>query len=149
MHDAIRTLIQGQHSCVLATSLDNRPHTSLMGFAPSEDCMTFFMATYRNTNKFANLQANPEVCLLVDNRATQPGSNRLETMALTVHGRVEILHDPEQCRTVADLLRRNLPHLRDFLAGEDIVLIAVRATNFLLLHGPTDATYETVPPIDT
>ncbi len=143
MHDAIRALIQGQHSCVLATSQDNRPHTSLMGFAPSEDCTTFFMATYRNTNKFANLQANPYVSLFLDDRGTHPEHGRRETMALTIHGLAEILEIPEQCRTVADRLRQRLPHLRDFLDGPDIAFIAVQAADFLLLRGPIEAIFET------
>ena len=143
MHDAIRALIQDQQSCVLATSQDNRAHTSLMGFAPSEDCTTFFMATYRNTHKFANLQANPHVSLLLDDRGTHPEHGRRETMALTIHGLAEILEIPEQCLVVADLLRRRLPHLRDFLDGPEIVFIAVRAADFLLLRGPIEAIFET------
>jgi nitroimidazol reductase NimA-like FMN-containing flavoprotein (pyridoxamine 5'-phosphate oxidase superfamily) len=143
MHDTIRALIQGRQSCVLATSLDNQPHTSLMGFAPSDDCTTFFMATYRNTNKFANLQVNPQVSLLLDDRGTHPGQDRRETKALTVHGRAEILTNPEQCRAVADILRRRLPHLQDFLDSPDIAFIAVQAVDFLLLQGPTEAIFET------
>jgi general stress protein 26 len=144
MHDAIHVLIQNEQSCVLATSQDNQPHTSLMGFAPSEDYTTFFMATYRNTNKFANLQANPHVSLLLDDRGTHPEQDRRETKALTIHGRAEFLEDPKQCRAVADILRRRLPHLQDFLDGPDIAFIAVQAVDFLLLQGPTEAIFETV-----
>lgn len=143
MHDTIRGLIQSQQSCVLATSQDNQPHTSLMGFAPSEDCTTFFLATYRNTNKFANLQANPQVSLLLDDRGTHLRQDHRETKALTVHGRADILKDPEQCRVVADILGQRLPHLQDFLNGPDIAFIAVQAADFLLLHGPTEAIFET------
>ncbi len=149
MHDAIRALIQGQHSCVLATSQDNRPHTSLMGFAPSEGCTTFFMATYRNTNKFANLQANPHVSLFLDDRDERPEDGRRETEALTVHGRAEILENPAECRAVADTLRRRLPHLRKFLDGPDIAFIAVQAADFLLLRGPTEAIFEAATPQNT
>lgn len=144
MHDAIRALIQGRQSCVLATSQDNQPHTSLMGFAPSDNCTTFFMATYRNTTKFANIQVNPRVSLLLDDRAAHPGRDRRETKALTVHGRAEILEDPEQCRAVADILRQRLPHLLDFLNGPDVAFIAVQAEDFLLLQGPIEAIFETV-----
>ena len=142
MHDAIRKLIQSQDICVLATSRNNTPHASLMGYVPSEDCSTFFLATYRNTTKFANLQANPEVSLLLDDRSAHPDRNRLETAALTVHGRAEILHNAKRRTAAADLLQRNLPHLHDFLAGEEIEFIAVTATDFLLLQGPTAAVHE-------
>ncbi|SMP53504.1 pyridoxamine 5'-phosphate oxidase family protein [Desulfonatronum lacustre] len=148
MHDSIRELIQSQNACVLATSRNNAPHASLMGFVPSEDCSTFFLATYRNTTKFANIQANPEVSLLLDDRAAHPVQDRRETKALTVHGRAEILKDLEQCRTVADILRRRLPHLQDFLNGPDIAFIAVQAVDFLLLQGPTEAIFETADPSD-
>ncbi|WP_045220210.1 pyridoxamine 5'-phosphate oxidase family protein [Desulfonatronum thioautotrophicum] len=146
MHDAIRDLIQSQTICVLATSQDNTPHTSLMGYVPSQDCTTFYLATYRNTHKFANLLANPNVSLLVDNRTAKTGSQRLETMALTVHGHVQILQDPEACQSAAELLRSHLPHLQEFLAGKDIAFIAVHAKDFLLLHGPTEAIFETAKP---
>ena len=142
MHEAIRRLIQSQDICVLATSRIDTPHTSLMGYAPSEDCSTFFLATYRSTTKFANLMANPEVSLLLDDRNAHPGHQRQRTAALTVHGRAEVLRDPEQRAVAAALLHHALPHLRDFLAGREIEYIAVRARDFLLLQGPTEAVHE-------
>jgi len=66
VHDATRKLIQSQDICVLTTFRNDTPRASLMGYIPSEDYLTFFLATYRNTTKFANLQTNPEASLLLD-----------------------------------------------------------------------------------
>lgn len=142
MHTSIRTLIQNQDILVLATADTTTPHTSLMAFAPSDDCTTFYMATYRNTSKFANIAANPRVSLLVDNRC-DGGRDRRETMALTVHGQAEILQDPERVQAASDLLRQRQPRLEDFLSGRDIVFIAVKASHFLLVQGPSTLYHET------
>lgn len=142
MENAISSLIQGEDVCVLATAQDNVPHASLMAYVPSEDSTTFFMATYRNTRKFANIQANPGVCLLLDDRSGHDRERRLETRALTVHGRAEVIQDRAEQEAVLALLRSRLPHLRDFLASDEIACIAVRAGGFQLLHGPVSAVYE-------
>ncbi|GAB6058207.1 pyridoxamine 5'-phosphate oxidase family protein [Desulfonatronum parangueonense] len=162
MDESIRTLIQSQDILVLATSDNNIPHTSLMAYVPSADSTTFFMATYRNTSKFANIISNPQVSLLLDDRnahppgdpfakssenpsenpSGDPSGNRLKTMALTVHGEAVVLQDPEQSKAVADALRQKHSHLHSFLEGKDIAFLAVHATTFQLLKGPTSTIFE-------
>ena len=137
MDQSIRTLIQSQDILVLATSDNNIPHTSLMAYVPSENCTTFFMATYRNTSKFANIISNPRVSLLLDDRNADPSRDRLKTMALTVHGKAVVLDDPVQCKAVGDALRQKHSHLRTFLEGKEIAYLAVQASTFQLLTGPT------------
>ncbi len=142
MQNRVRELIQSQDICVLATSQDGVPHASLMAYAVSEDCTTFFMATYRNTTKFANIQANPSVCLLLDNRNSDPARDRLATLALTIQGRAEIVQDQSEKKTIAALLHEKLPHFQKFLAGEAIEFITIQTAGFLLMQGPTKAIYE-------
>ncbi|SDB03277.1 Pyridoxamine 5'-phosphate oxidase [Desulfonatronum thiosulfatophilum] len=143
MDESIRTLIQSQDILVLATSLNNIPHTSLMAYVPSADSMTFFMATYRNTSKFANIISNPQVSLLLDDRNAHPSRDRLKTMALTIHGEAVVLQDPVQCKAVADALRQKHSHLQNFLEGKEIAFLAVQAATFQLLKGPTSTIFET------
>ncbi len=142
MQQKIRHVIQSQDICVLATSRHNVPHTSLMAYVASEDCTTFFMATYRNTRKFANILSNSEVSLLLDNRNENTPRNRLDFQSLTIHGKAEILQNPDKITHAERLLHQKHPHLHDFLAGEGIAFIAIKAADFLLLEGPVSAVYE-------
>lgn len=142
MHEHIRELIQSQGMCVLATARDNTPHTSLMAYAVSRDCQTFFMATLRDTTKFSNIQANPNVCLLLDNRRDHPEHDRLATRALTVHGRAVIVQDPVSRKNCIAMIGARHPHLRDFLGRDQIQCIRVMADNYLLLQGPVSSIYE-------
>jgi nitroimidazol reductase NimA-like FMN-containing flavoprotein (pyridoxamine 5'-phosphate oxidase superfamily) len=143
MHKKINELIRGQNICVLATSRDNVPHASLMAFTASDDCSMFFMATYRETAKFANIQANPAVSLLLDNRGDPSAADRSQAMALTVHGQAEVISQPAEHEAILAGLRAKAPHLSDFLQSKDIALIRVTAQSMLLIQGPTQILHQT------
>lgn len=142
MHKKISDLIRGQDICVLATSRDNVPHASLMAFTASVDCTMFFMATYRETTKFANIQANPAVSLLLDNRESPSAAERSQAMALTVHGQAEVISQPGEYEAILASLRTGLPHLGDFLHTKDLALIRVTAQGMLLIQGPTQILHQ-------
>ncbi|HDQ41614.1 MAG TPA: hypothetical protein ENN39_11375 [Desulfonatronum sp.] len=108
-----------------------------MAYAVSEDCTFFFMATYRNTTKFANIQANPNVCLLLDDRNKHSVRDREATLALTMRGRAAIVQDQPERKVVAALLHEKLPHFRKFLAGIEIEFIKIHVADYLLMQGPT------------
>ena len=86
MIEKIKDLIKRKDMCVLATAFDNKPHCSLMAYVTDDDCGAIYMVTGRETTKYRNISANPQVSLLIDTREEHPGDSRPKAQALTVSG---------------------------------------------------------------
>jgi general stress protein 26 len=64
----VRELLSKQKLGVLASVNNGMPHTSIVGFACSDDLHHIYFGTPIATIKYANLRNNPRVEILVDNR---------------------------------------------------------------------------------
>jgi nitroimidazol reductase NimA-like FMN-containing flavoprotein (pyridoxamine 5'-phosphate oxidase superfamily) len=141
MLDQMKALARSKTVCVLATIAGSKPYCSLMAYATDEECREVYMATRRDTNKFRNLTENTSVSLLIDTRETLP---RSQAQALTVEGVCAPIVDPaRKDRARARLLEKN-PHLEEFLAHPECVLLRVEIKAFLLLKGLTEAHHATL-----
>jgi uncharacterized pyridoxamine 5'-phosphate oxidase family protein len=73
MDDVIRNklvrLFEAQKFAILATDCHGKPYTSIIAFAVAQDLSQMIFVTPRNTAKYANLTANPNVAIFVDNRS--------------------------------------------------------------------------------
>ena len=69
LRGVLRTLFDGQRLAVLATHSEGQPYCSLVAFVPSDDLRDLVFATTRATRKFANMQGDERVALLVDSRS--------------------------------------------------------------------------------
>lgn len=129
---------------MLATCAVARPHASLMRFAVSPEAPgaggEFWLATLRETRKWANLLANPNASLLLDDRGLdgQAGQSGQPGLALTV----EAQHRPfagteERLRARAGLLSRH-PDLGDFLALPGVEVFRLVPLRYQLLSGLTE-----------
>ncbi|MBN1850383.1 MAG: pyridoxamine 5'-phosphate oxidase family protein [Deltaproteobacteria bacterium] len=141
MIEKMKGLIKQKDMCVLATAFDNRPHCSLMAYVTDDDCGEFYMATGRETTKYKNLTANPQVSLLIDTREEHAGDLRPETRALTVSGVFEPIADEDRRRGIQTRLLGRHPHLRGLMEKPDAEILCVRVLSFLLLDGVSDAHY--------
>jgi nitroimidazol reductase NimA-like FMN-containing flavoprotein (pyridoxamine 5'-phosphate oxidase superfamily) len=141
MLDQMKTLAKSKTVCVLATVAGSKPYCSLMAYATDEECREVYMATQRGTKKFRNLTENASVSLLIDTRETLP---RSQAQALTVEGVCAPIDDPaRKDRARSRLLEKN-PHIEDFLAHPECVLLRVEIKSFLLLKGLTEAHHATL-----
>ena len=132
----IMELVQAQGHCVLATCADDRPHASLMSFCPAPDGREFWLATLRDTRKYANLCANPRACLLLDDRAGD--RTGAPTLALTVEAELAAFADPaDEARARQALLARH-PELEAFLALDGVRVLRFVGRSYQLLSGPTE-----------
>jgi hypothetical protein len=116
-----------------------------MSYVTDPSCDTVIMATLKHSTKFENIAENPRVSLLVDTRDSRGRGDHGSVQALTVAGEIEI--EPDETRDAearARLLERH-PLLRAILEDPDSVLLYVRIESFLLLDGPTHASFETNP----
>jgi nitroimidazol reductase NimA-like FMN-containing flavoprotein (pyridoxamine 5'-phosphate oxidase superfamily) len=138
MLDQMKALARSKTLCALATIAGSKPYCSLMAYATDEECREVYMATRRDTQKFRNLTENTSVSLLIDTRETLP---RRQAQALTVEGVCAPIVDKDRAR--ARLLEKN-PHLEEFLAHPECVLLRVEIKSFLLLKGLTEAHHATL-----
>ncbi len=120
-----------QRFAALATQGGDVPYTSLVAFAVTPDLRRVVFPTRTGTRKFANLEANPRVALLVDNRSNSPDDYR-NAAALTVIGSVR-----SECGLEADegrqLLLARHPILSAFLAAPDGRIATVTVAEYLLV----------------
>ena len=117
----IQALLHSQIQAVLATEHQHQPHTSLMAFVVTPDLRRMGLATLRATRKYANLQANPQVSLLIDNRCNKAADYR-NAVAISVHGAIheaDAAHRPE----LLQLYLNRHPTLRDFVTAADCALL--------------------------
>ena len=130
--DTLRTFLGSQKSMVLATLSDTGPYCSLMAFAVSPDLATLVLATPRNTEKYKNILARPQVSLLADNRKNADADPD-EAMAVTILGAAfEVTSDRmEECK---EMLEQAHPALHRFFQNPDTAFIAVRVSRYVVVE---------------
>ncbi len=131
--------------CVLATVSEGKPHCSLMAYSVDRSCEEIYMVTSRNTRKFENILANPNVSILIDSREIKP---RSKAQALTVEGTCKKITETEKKVKVRKILSEKHSHLYKILDNPDAEILSVRVKSFLFLDGLTDAYFEKLDGID-
>jgi heme iron utilization protein len=128
----LHALFDSQRYAVLATEDRGQPFTSLMAFAVTEDLRQLVILSDRNTRKFANLAANRQVALLVDDRENK-STDTLESIAVTVLGSA-FEADANEGDALARLFLARHPGLADFAATPACVVVRVEVGAFLLVQ---------------
>ena len=82
----LHQLFASQKLAVLSTQQQGQPYASLIAFAASDDLKELYFATPRATRKYAYLEANPKVALLIDSRSNQD-SDIHQAIAATAVGK--------------------------------------------------------------
>lgn len=119
----IDRLFNAQLQGVLATQQQAQPYTSLMAFAHTPDLRFLIFATYRDTQKHANLLLNSAVSFLIDDRSNDPIDYQ-RTVAISVCGCAQAIPDAERPALLAIYLAKH-PSLRDFVNSPDCALLRV------------------------
>jgi nitroimidazol reductase NimA-like FMN-containing flavoprotein (pyridoxamine 5'-phosphate oxidase superfamily) len=132
----LRPLFATQLYAVLGTHGGEQVTLNLMAFAATEDLRSLILVTERATAKYANLQSEPRVAMLVDNRSNQ-GSDTQTAMALTVHGVAEEVTGAEREQLALRLLARH-PQLDAFVQGPTCALFRVNVKRYELVVGLYD-----------
>jgi nitroimidazol reductase NimA-like FMN-containing flavoprotein (pyridoxamine 5'-phosphate oxidase superfamily) len=128
----LRALFDSQRYAVLATDDCGQPFTSLMAFAATDDLRHLVILSDRNTRKFANLAANRQVALLVDDRGNKTTDTQ-ESIAVTALGRA-VEADAENGDALAQLFLARHPGLADFAASPDCAVVRVEVSGYLLVE---------------
>ena len=131
-------MIAENNFCVLATCSNHLPNSSLMQYICNESCTQLFMLTLKGSVKQLNIAANPNVSLLIDNRAARSNAH---IQALTVYGTAEFIQEAEKIKEIVQLLVEQNGELGKIAADSQLMVIRVRAEKFLLLDGVNDKSY--------
>lgn len=137
-------VLKDEDMCVLATVAGGVPHCSLMAYITDEKCRKVYMVTHRKTKKYANLLANPAVCLLIDTRISGTRFPRENVQALTVSGTFELVQEEELAAGLRSRFVKAHPQLQEFAQASDAQVFAVKLRELQLLRDATDASYETL-----
>jgi len=128
--------------CVMATSSpDGAPHASLMSYAALPDLRYIYMATPANTRKWANLSANPEMAVLLDERELSRPGERDRSRSLTVSGRHDPLDDRTERHAALEFLTGKHPELGRFLYRPGTEIIRLRPLVLTLMTGAENAEF--------
>ena len=124
----LRDLLHSQRFAVLATDDHGQPFASLMAFAATEDLGHLVLLTERTTRKFANLEANGRVALLIDDRGNV-GSDTQDSVAVTAIGEAEEV-SPETGAPLLELYLARHPYLAAFAASPSCAIVRVKISSY-------------------
>lgn len=141
MIEFIKNVIKSQEMCVLATSAEGLPHTSLMAYVADVEVQHMYMITHRNTKKFENLEINPLVSLLIDTRSVETGESREKIVALTVSGECFLVEEDGEILGIKEAFCNRHKHLEQFANYDDAAVFKVQIKSFQLQKGAMDSYY--------
>ena len=123
LQQRLSQLFTAQKLAVLATQHQGQPYASLIAFAASSDLKELYFTTPRATRKFAYLQANPKVALLIDSRSNQDEDIHRAIAATVVGTAVEV--PPEEREQVLKRYLTKHPHLEEFAQSPSTAVVRV------------------------
>jgi heme iron utilization protein len=127
----LRALLESQRFAVLATDAHGQPFASLMAFAATEDLRQMVILTERTTRKYANLQSNPRVALLIDDRENK-GSDTEDSVVVTAIGEAEELAPDAGAPLLERFLARH-PYLAAFAVSPTCAIVRVKLRSYQLV----------------
>ena len=120
----IDRVLNSQKIAVLGTSKDGEPYSCLVGFAITDDLSELVFATMRERLKYKQMQANPRVTLMIDDRDVQ-NSDFNDTTSLTVVGSAQDVKGDDRSK-YASLLLKQHPVLSEFVSAPDCAVMRVK-----------------------
>ena len=128
----LEAILHAQRSGVLATCFMDIPLCSQMAFAADEDLRALIVVTPRQTTKYDNMSANPNVSFLVStakNAPSDPGS----AQSLTVTAFATEL-DGERRHQAVSLFSRRHPNLSAFAAASSSAVMELKVDSYSLVN---------------
>ena len=121
-----------QALAVLCTHAQGWPYGSLVAFANTANLREIVFATLRTTRKYANLSADKNVALLLDNRSNKTSDFRKATAA-TAMGKVREVTKRRNSRHLKLYLGKH-PHLKEFVEAPSCALMVVSVEKYYVVN---------------
>ena len=131
IREILLELFSSQKLAVLGTHQRGQPYGSLVAFAATPDLKSIVFATTRATRKFANLQADSRVSMVLDNRSNRVVDFR-KAVATTALGRAKEVRGKERKKLTRLYLAKH-PHLKEFLSSPTCALVRIRVEVYYLV----------------
>jgi nitroimidazol reductase NimA-like FMN-containing flavoprotein (pyridoxamine 5'-phosphate oxidase superfamily) len=128
----IRELFESQKLAVLATQNKGQPYANLIAFAASDDLKSLYFATGRATRKYANIEADARVTVLIDNRSNED-SDFSQAAAVTATGRAKEVVDSARDEVLPIYLAKH-PMLEEFVRSPSCALLKVEVQTYYLVR---------------
>jgi nitroimidazol reductase NimA-like FMN-containing flavoprotein (pyridoxamine 5'-phosphate oxidase superfamily) len=128
----LEAILTGQRSGVLATSFMDIPLCSQMAFAAASDLRTLIIVTPRQSTKFDNMSANPNVSFLVSTARNEP-SDPASAQALTVTAFATEL-DGERKHQAVTLFSNRHPNLSAFASSLESAVMELKVDSYALVN---------------
>ena len=128
----MRELFDSQKLAVLGTQNQGQPYANLIAFAASEDLKSLYFATARATRKYANIEADARVTVLMDNRSNQD-SDFSQAAAVTATGTAKEVADSKRDEVLAIYLAKH-PMLEEFVRSPSCALLRVEVKTYYLVR---------------
>ena len=135
MKNTVAALLNQQVQCVLATHGDEELALHLMAYAISTELDQIYFASLANTQKVANMRANPNVTCLWDNR-TGNNTDHTAGLAMSGFGQARELTGEPALSAQRLLLQRNTT-LKPLLLEPTLVLFALHIDRYQWVEGYT------------
>lgn len=127
----LQKLCKAQTLAVLCTHNRSGPYGSMVAFASTDDLREIVFATLRTTRKYANLSADKNVALLLDNRSNKTSDFRKATAA-TAMGKVREVNKRRNSRYLKLYLGKH-PHLKDFVETPSCALMVITLEKYYVV----------------
>ena len=128
----IRELFESQKLAVLATQNEGQPYANLIAFAASDDLKSLYFATARATRKYANIEADARVTVLIDNRSNQD-SDFSQAAAVTATGTAQEVMASKRDEILTIYLAKH-PMLEEFVRSPSCALLKVQVETYYLVR---------------
>jgi nitroimidazol reductase NimA-like FMN-containing flavoprotein (pyridoxamine 5'-phosphate oxidase superfamily) len=129
--EVIRDLFGSQRLAVLGTQSEGQPYANLVAFVSSDDLKSIFFATARATRKYANIEADSRVTVLIDNRSNQE-TDFSKAAAVTATGRAQEISESERELITASYLAKH-PILEEFVRSPNCAILKVQVETYFLV----------------
>ena len=132
LEDKLRSLFRSQKLGVLATQEKEKPYTSLIAFASSDDLHQIAFATTKATRKFANISSNSNVSMFIDNRSNKVVDFR-KAIGVTAVGSVRQIRKNKNSKLMKLYLKKH-PQLESFLVSSSCAFICMDVKSFYVVE---------------
>lgn len=132
LEEVIRELFSSQRLAVLGTQRGGQPYANLVAFVASDDLKSIFFATARATRKYANIEADSRVTVLIDNRSNQE-ADFSKAAAVTATGRAQEVGESERELVTAAYLAKH-PMLEEFVRSPSCAMLKLQVETYYLVR---------------
>lgn len=127
----LRQLLDFRYVGVLATSKADRPYANLVAFAVPDNIFEMIFATPRQSRKYENLAANPNVSMIIDDRSNDIADLK-DAVAATAIGTAVETAGSERERCLAIYAEKH-PHLDDFARAASTAVFRITVEKYIMV----------------